>query len=147
MTANGVDLIDENDTRSAQLRLREEIAYPRGPDSDVELDERGAAVAKEGHSGFSGNSPCEQRFARAWRADEQHAARNLGPEQRVLAGIAQVVDDLRDLLLDFIDSGDIAQSHFHFARHVSLRWRAAHPSQVWRARGIARAVVEIPPDG
>ena len=75
MTADRVDLVDEDDARRVLLRLVEHVAHARGADADEHLDEVGARDREERHLGLAGDRAGEQRLAGAGRADHQHATR------------------------------------------------------------------------
>ena len=66
---------------------------------------------------------------------------------RCIWWVAQIVDDIRHFLLHFIDSRDIAEPDLHFTGCELLGRRATHRGQVGTTRGIARAVIEVPPGG
>src|SRR5690606_8563668 len=76
MTADGVDLVDENDAGRVLLALLEQVAHARGADADEHLDEVGAADREERDVGLAGYRAGQQRLARARLADEQHALRD-----------------------------------------------------------------------
>ena len=65
MTADGVDLVDEDDAGRVLLALLEQIADARRADADEHLDEVGAADREERHVGFAGDRAREQRLAGA----------------------------------------------------------------------------------
>src|SRR4026209_1949188 len=53
MTADRVDLVDEDDAGSVLLALLEQIPNARRADADEHLDEVGSADGEEGHVGFT----------------------------------------------------------------------------------------------
>ena len=78
MTADGVDLVDEDDAGRVLLALFEQVADARRADADEHLDEVRAADREERHVGFAGDGAREQRLAGARRAHQQHALRECG---------------------------------------------------------------------
>ena len=86
LTAHGIDLIDEDDAGLVAFCKVEEITHTRGTDTDVHLDEVGAAHREEGNARFACNGLCEQRFTRSGRADEENALGDLRPEVGELLG-------------------------------------------------------------
>ena len=51
----------------------------------------------------------EQRLAGARRPDQQHAARNARAERGELLRVLQELDDFDQLLLGFVDAGDVGE--------------------------------------
>ena len=93
MTANGVDFVDENDTRCVLLRLLEHIAHTACTDPDEHLDKIRTRDREERHIRLTRDCACEKRFAGARRADEQGAAWNTATQPLEFLGIAQKLDD------------------------------------------------------
>ena len=90
VTADGVDLVDEDDGRRVGLGLLEQVADAAGADADEHLDEVRAGDREERHAGLAGDGAGEQRLAGAGRAVEQDALGDLGADGlelgRVLRG-------------------------------------------------------------
>src|SRR5919202_5918366 len=84
LPANRVDLVDEDDAGRVALGLVEQIANPAGADADEHLDELRAADAEEGDSGFACDGPGEEGLAGSRWSDQEHPARNPGPERSEL---------------------------------------------------------------
>mmetsp|Transcript_36609 Transcript_36609/g.72947 ORF Transcript_36609/g.72947 Transcript_36609/m.72947 type:complete len:223 (+) Transcript_36609:1214-1882(+) len=123
---DGIDFVDENDARSVLLRLAEEVAHTRGADTNEHLNELRARGGHEGHAGLTGNSTCEQRLARAGRALHDGALGDLCAKGRILCGLLEEIDNLRQLEL-----GAVAARHIHKRDtclwfHLDLRLRLAH---------------------
>ena len=118
--AERVQLVDEDDARRLAFGLLEEIAHARGADADEHLDELRSAEAEEGHAGLAGHGPGQQRLAGAGRPDEQHALGNAAAEVRELLRVLQELDDLAQLVLRFVDAGDIGELHLHIVVGVDL---------------------------
>ena len=78
MTADGVDLVDEDDAGRVLLALLEQVADAAGADADEHLDEVRAADREKRDVGFAGHGAGEQRLAGARRAHQQHALRECG---------------------------------------------------------------------
>ena len=78
VTADGVNLVDEDDAGGVLLALLEQVADARRADADEHLDEVRAADREERHVGFAGHRARQQRLAGAGRAHEQHALRECG---------------------------------------------------------------------
>src|SRR6478672_9323467 len=63
VTADGVDLVHEDDAGRVLLRLLEEVAHAAGADADEHLDEVRAGDREEGHAGLTRDGAGEQRLA------------------------------------------------------------------------------------
>src|SRR5439155_24455872 len=70
MPADGVDLVDEDDTRRVRLALLKQVAHAWGPDADEHFDEVGAGHGKERPAGLIGDRLREQRLAGSRPPDE-----------------------------------------------------------------------------
>src|SRR6202043_2348092 len=67
VTADGVNLVDEDDAGCVLLALFEQIAYPAGADADEHLDEVRSADREERHIRFARYRASQQRLSRAGR--------------------------------------------------------------------------------
>ena len=75
----------------------------------------GAGDGEELHPGLTGHGTREQRFARAGRADEQDALRDVRAEAEILLRIAQELHDLLQLLLLLVRARDVAERSLSIA--------------------------------
>src|SRR5665647_3582503 len=105
VTANGVDLVDEDDAGRVLLGLREQVAHARGADADEHLDEVRAADAEERNARLAGDGPCEERLAGAGRAEQQHALGDARAQLLELLGVLEELLDLVQLLDRLIGAG------------------------------------------
>src|SRR2546426_11570513 len=72
-TADGIELVDEDDARPVAPRVLEQLPDSRGADAGVHLDEVGSAREEKRYLRFARDRPRQQRLAGARRPDEQHA--------------------------------------------------------------------------
>ncbi len=107
--ADGVDLVDEDDTGRLLLRLAEQVAHARGADADEHLDEVGAGEGEERDTRLAGDGLRQQRLAGARRADEEHALGQLAAQLGELLRVLEEVDDLLDLLLGLVEAGHVLE--------------------------------------
>ena len=139
VTADGVDLVDEDDARGALLSLVEQVAHAACADADEHLDEIRTGDREERHARFAGDGTGEEGLAGARRAEQQDAARDLAAEFLELARLLQELDDLHQFLLRFIRAGDVDEGDLGcaFVQHLRaalaegedpLRTRALHPA-------------------
>src|SRR5213594_692157 len=125
LSAHGVDLVHEDDAGRVLLGLVEQVADAAGADADEHLDELRARDREEGDPGLAGHGLAEQRLARAWRADEQHALGDARAEGHELLGVLEELDDLRQLLLGLVDAGDIGERDRRLVARDHPRARAS----------------------
>ena len=109
VTADGVDLVDEDDAGRVLLGLLEQVAHARGADADEHLDEVRARDAEERHAGLAGDGAREQRLAGAGRAVEQHALGDAGAELLELLRVLEELLDLLELLDRLVDAGHVLE--------------------------------------
>ncbi len=110
LAADGVDLVNKNDTRAVPLGLLEQVAYAAGADADEHLDEFGAGDGEEGHTGLAGNGLGQQRLAGAWAADQQNALGDARAEGDKLLRLLQELDDLLQLFLGLVAAGHVLEA-------------------------------------
>jgi hypothetical protein len=110
------------------LRLLEHVADAAGADADEHLDEVRTADREEGHPRLASDGAGEQGLAGARRADEQRALRDLAAEARELLRVAQELDDLLELLLGLVDTGDVVEGDLArlLGQQLGLRLAEAH---------------------
>ncbi len=107
--ADGVDLVDEDDGRRVGLRLLEQVAHPRGTDTDEHLDEVRTGDRVERHAGLAGDRTGQQRLAGAGRAVQQHALGDLRADRLELGRILEELLDLLELLDRLVGAGDVGE--------------------------------------
>ncbi len=121
VTSDGVDFVDEDDAGRVLLRLIEHVAHAGSADADEHLDEVRAGDGEERHIGLARDGAGEQRLAGAGRADQQRAARDTPAELLKLLRIAQELDDLLQVFLGLIDSGNVIEGDAAVALGEQLR--------------------------
>jgi hypothetical protein len=131
MAADRVDFVDEDDAGRVLLGLLEHVAHAAGADADEHLDEVGTGNGEERHVRLAGDRARDQRLAGARRADEEHAARNASAQALEFAGIAQEFDDLLQILLGFVDAGDVVK------RDAAMRFRQQLCARLAEAERLA----------
>ena len=132
--ADRVDLVDEDQAWRVLLALLEHIAHAARADADEHLDEIGTGDREEGHVGFACDGARQQRLAGAGRADQQHALRDLAAEPLEFLRVAQVLDDLLELLLGLVDAGHVVEGHAALAFRQQTRARLAEAHRLAAAR-------------
>jgi hypothetical protein len=85
-------------------------------------------MVKNGTLASPATARASQRLAGAGRADQQRTARNLAAEPLELLRIAQELDDLLEVLLGFVDAGDILEGHaaMPLGQQLGLGFAKAH---------------------
>ena len=107
VAADGVELVDEHDRRRLLARGLEQVADAGGADADEHLDERGRGLREERRAGLVRDRLRKQRLAGPGRAVEQDSLGHLRAEIAEALGVAQIVDDLAELLLGLFGAGDV----------------------------------------
>lgn len=101
---HSVDLIDEDYARLVLLCFVEQLADPFGSHTHKHLIEVRTRAVDEAAACLTGDGSCEEGFARAWLPIEEHSLVQIGPLGVVLYGVLHHLDEVSDLLLDFIDA-------------------------------------------
>src|SRR4029079_5709432 len=121
--------------RRVLLALLEEIAHAAGAEADEHLDEIGTADREERDVGFTRDRAREQRLAGARRAHQQDALRDAASELLELLRFAEELDNLLQLVLCFVDAGDVLERHLLLRARRQLRLALAE-----RQRLVAAAL-------
>ena len=103
--------------------LLEEVAHPGGAHADDHLHEVRSADAEEGRLGLARHGLGQQGLARARRAHQQHALRDLPADGQVFARQLEEVHDLLQLLLGLVHAGHVVEGDARLAvrHHVGPR--------------------------
>src|SRR6202041_2464351 len=109
VTADRVDLVDEDDAGGVLLALLEEVADARCADAYEHLDEVRTRDGEEGDVGFASNCAGEEGLAGARRSDEENPLGDAAAEALELLRFAEELDDLLELFLGFVDAGDVLE--------------------------------------
>ena len=125
LTADGVDLVDEDDRGGDLLGLVEQVAHAARAHADVELDKVRARDRQELDVRLARDGLGQQRFARARRADEQHALGDARAHGRVGLRVLEEVDDLAELLLLLVAARDVGEGLFVLLVDADARARLA----------------------
>ncbi len=125
LTADRVDLVDENDAGSGLLGLLKEVAHAARADADVHLHKVRAGDGEELHARLARDRAGEQRLARARRSDEQHALGDARADIDEALRIAQEVHDLAQFLLLLVRAGDVGKGGLAGALAAVLEGRVA----------------------
>ena len=141
--ADGVELVDEDDRRRRLLGLREQVAHARRADADDRLDELRRRDREEGRVRLARHRARDQRLAGAGRPVEEDAVRDPGAEAHVPVGRLQEVDDLGELRLRLVDSGDVVERDLDRRRIDPARLRPAEvPEPAEAAAGPGGAAAQ-----
>ena len=124
--ADGVDLVNENDTGGVLGRLLEQIPDTGSADTDIKLDKIRAGQGKERHMGFAGYGLGQQGLACAGRAYQQGSLGELGADARVTLGIVEEVHDFLQGFLGLVLSGHILKGDAGILLDIFLGCRLAY---------------------
>ena len=106
-----VDLVNEDQAGRVLLPLFEQVADARRANTDEHLHEVGSGHREERASRFAGDGARQERLARSWRSDEQHALWEPTAQTLKLLRITQKLDDLFELHLRLVASGYVLERH------------------------------------
>ena len=109
LSADRIDLIDEDDAGRILLGLVKEVADTARTDADEHLDELGAADGKERHAGFSGGRLRNVCLTCTGAAYQQNALGDPGAEAGKPLRVTEELDDLAELFLFFVKPGNILE--------------------------------------
>ena len=124
--ADGVDLIDENDTGGHLGRLLEQIADPAGTHAHKHLHKPGTGDGEKRNTRLAGHGLGQQGLPGAGRANQQRTLGQLGADGGILARIMQEVDDLLQRLLGLVLPGHILEGNAGRFFHIHLGVGFAH---------------------
>ncbi len=122
VTADGIDLVDEDDCWRILLRLLEQVTDAGRADADEHLDEVGAGDRVERHARLTGNGPREQRLAGTGRAVQQDTLGDLRADGLELGRLLEELLDLAELLDRLVTAGDVGERRLRrvLADHLRL---------------------------
>jgi hypothetical protein len=128
VTAYSVDLVDEDDAGGVLLTLLEEVADAGCADADEHLDEVRTGDGEEGNVGFASDCAGEESLTCARRADEQDAFGDAAAEALELLRLAEELDDLLELFLGLVNTGDILEGDLFLLHReqAGARFAEAH---------------------
>ena len=109
VAADGIDLINEDDGRRILFGLGEQVAHAGGAYTDVHFHEVRTGDGKERDIRLARYGAGQQRFTGAGRADEQDALRDARAQIIELERVLEEFDDLAELLLFLIRTGDVVK--------------------------------------
>ena len=88
LTAHGVDLVDKDDAGGGGFCLLKQVAHARRAHAHKHLDKVRARDREERHARLAGHGLGQQGLAGARRANQKHAAGDLGAHVAVAVGLA-----------------------------------------------------------
>merc|ERR1719478_1605438 len=115
--------IDENDARRVLLRFLEQVSHSRGTHANKHFDKLGTGDGKEWDAGFTRDGLGEQSLTGAWRTDEQNAFRDLRADGGKSFRLLQKLDNFHEILLGFVDTGNVVERHARVRFHLKLGFR------------------------
>ena len=120
LLTNGVDFINEHDAGGFFLGLFEQVTHLGGTHAHEHLHELRAGDGEEGHVGFTCHGLGQHGFAGARRAYQQNALGHGSADLLILLGIVQIVDDLLQILLGFVLTGNVRKADAMGGLHIHL---------------------------
>eukprot|EP00038_Savillea_parva_P002189 m.111489 g.111489 ORF g.111489 m.111489 type:complete len:439 (-) comp10753_c1_seq1:45-1361(-) len=112
MAANGIDLVDEDDTGALLLGLLEHVTDTRGTHAHEHFHEVRTGDREEWHLGLAGNRLGEQGLTSTRLTHHQYALGDTATKTLELAGIPQEIHQLLDVFLGLVDTGNVTKGGF-----------------------------------
>ena len=135
---DGVDFVDEDDARGVFLRLLEEIADAGRTDTDEHFNEFRTRDGEERDTSFTGDRLGEQGLTRTRRTDQKAPLRDLGTNGGESLRTLQELDNLHEIVLSFLHTGNVIESDASVRFHLELGLGLAERHGVVRAAHAAR---------
>ncbi len=112
VTANRIDLINEDNARALFFRLLEHVANTGGTHAHKHFHKVGAGDREERHLGLARDGLGKQGFTGTGRAHHQYALRDATTKALELARIPEEIHQLFHVFLGFVDTRDIGKRGF-----------------------------------
>ena len=127
-TANGINLVDEDDAGRVFLGLFEHVAHTAGTDTHEHFHEVGPRDGEEGHTRLARDGARQQRLTGTRRAHQQRAFGDFAAKTAEFLRVAQEFDDLFQFFLGLVDAGHVVKGHaaMLFGQQLGLGLAKAH---------------------
>ena len=109
VTADRVDLVDEDDARRVLLALLEEVAHARGADADEHLDKVRTADREERDVRFTRDGARQERLAGSRGPHQEHALRDAAAELLELLRLFEELDDFLELFFRLVNARHVLE--------------------------------------
>mmetsp|Transcript_5693 Transcript_5693/g.8374 ORF Transcript_5693/g.8374 Transcript_5693/m.8374 type:complete len:286 (+) Transcript_5693:880-1737(+) len=121
LTSNGIDFINEDDTRGVLLGLVKHITHTRSSNSNEHLHEFGTRNGDEWHTGLSSNSLGEEGLTGTRGSVKDNTTRNAASILSVSLRLLQEVNYLSELELGSVTSSNLVESYSSIGNHLDSR--------------------------
>ena len=119
--ADGIDLINENDTGRHLLGFLKQIADTGSTHPHEHFHKIRTGQGEEGHVGLSCHRFCQQGLTGSRRAHQQRALGQLGTDLRIFTGVMQEIHHFLQGFLGLVLTGHILERHTGLLLHINLR--------------------------
>ena len=126
LTAHCINLINKDDGGHRLFCLFKKVAHTGGTDADIHFHEVGAGDRVERHTGLAGAGARKQGLTGTRGAHQQYAVGDAGTQRVELAGSLQELNDLLQLGLFLVSTGDIGKGCLALVFLLILDLGAAH---------------------
>ena len=138
VSADGVNLVDEDDAGSLFLGLLEKVPDPAGADAHEHFHKLGAGTGEERHAGLAGHRLGQQGLAGAGRSHHQDALGDAGPQFLELGRFVQELHHFLQLLLGLDQAGRVVEGDVGVVLRFDLL--GAAPAELQRTVGAGPAL-------
>src|SRR5690606_4769038 len=128
VTADSVNLVNEDDAGRVLFRLFKHVADTAGADADKHFNKVGTGNREKRHFGFASNGAGKKGFTRTRRTDQQSAFGDLTAKLCKAAGIFQKFDDFFQFFARFVNTGHVLERDFSllFGQQFCFGFAKAH---------------------
>ena len=120
LTTDGIDLINEDDAGGILLGLAEDITDTGGTDANEHLDELGTRDGDEGYAGLTGHGLGEKGLTGTGRSVKDDTTGDAATISRVNLGLLEEVNNLGQLELGTVTSGNVLEGNAGVGDHLDL---------------------------
>ena len=126
-TANGVNLVDEDNAGGLLLCLSKQVPHTRSTHTHKHLHKVATANGEEGYIRLARHSLCKQSLTRSGRTYKQCSFGNLTTKVAIFLGLAEEIYNLHNLHLSLLQTGNILEGNLiGVVLIVDLRTRFTH---------------------
>ena len=113
--AQGIDLVDEDDTGGVLGGLGEKVPDPGGAHAHEHLHKARAGNGVEGHLGLAGHGLGQEGLARARGPDHEHALGDAPAQAGIAVRVLEKLHHLLEFLLGLLGPGHVLEGHLGVA--------------------------------
>ena len=118
--SKGVEFIDKDDAGGLLLGLYKKVTHPCRSQSHEHLHKFRSGEAEERHAAFTGDGLGQKRFSCPRRAHQEDALGYPASQFAKFPWVFQKFDNFNQLLLGFVNTGNVFEGNVQFIFHIYL---------------------------